>query len=122
MTRSTGPLPQGGRPLAVQGGRFHQPDRQREALVVADGTLEALKWLAMVLMVIDHANKWVFDASFHWMYAAGRLSAPIFVFVLAYNLARPHALPSGACLRTAKRLALFGALATPAFMALNNSW
>jgi hypothetical protein len=26
-------------------------------LVVADGTLEALKWLGLVLMALDHVNK-----------------------------------------------------------------
>jgi hypothetical protein len=43
---------------------------------------------------------------------------PLFVFVLAYNLARPDAYKRGVLSRTMKRLALFGLLATPPFIAL----
>ncbi|MDT4823895.1 TraX protein [compost metagenome] len=45
---------------------------------------------------------------------------PLFVFVLAYNLARPGAAEQGAYRRTMIRLALFGVLATPAFIALGS--
>ena len=43
---------------------------------------------------------------------------PLFVFVFAYNLARPGAMARGAYARTMKRLALFGTIATPAFVGL----
>jgi hypothetical protein len=43
---------------------------------------------------------------------------PLFVFVLAYNLARPGSYERGTHVRTMKRLALFGILATPPFIAL----
>ena len=89
-----------------------------KALRVSDGTIEALKWIGLVLMTGDHANKYLFNATLPGLFEAGRLCLPIFVFVLAYNLARPGTLASGAYLRTLKRLAIFGALASTPFMAL----
>ena len=87
-------------------------------LVVSDGTLEALKWLALLLMVADHINKYQLHDASHALFNSGRIAMPLFVFVLAYNLARPDSLKSGAQTRTMKRLVLFGFLATPPFMAL----
>jgi len=92
---------------------------------IANGTIEALKWLALVLMIGDHINKYLLNDTVAWLYDAGRLTMPLFVFVLAYNLARPGALESGAYRRTMIRLAVFGALASPAFLALGglvNGW
>jgi hypothetical protein len=87
-------------------------------LVVSDGTLEALKWLALLLMVADHINKYLLHDASHILFNCARSAMPLFVFVLAYNLARPDSFKSGAHTRTMKRLALFGLLATPPFMAL----
>jgi hypothetical protein len=87
-------------------------------LHVPDGSVEALKWIALALMTGDHVNKYLFNASLPFLFEAGRLALPIFVFVLAYNLARPGALERGAYTRTMKRLAIFGALASVPFMAL----
>lgn len=87
-------------------------------LVFADGTIEAIKWLALLLMTLDHVNKYLLADSVHALFALGRVAMPLFAFVLAYNLARPGALAKGAHLRTMKRLALYGALATPAFVGL----
>jgi hypothetical protein len=86
--------------------------------VVSDGTLEALKWLALLLMVADHINKYLLHDASHILFNCARSAMPLFVFVLAYNLARPDSFESGAHTRTMKRLALFGVLATPPFMAL----
>ena len=88
------------------------------ALVLSSGTLEALKWLALLSMTLDHVNKHLLHASVPEMFAAGRLAMPLFGFVLAYNLARPGALASGAYLRTASRLAIFGSIATIPFIGL----
>lgn len=63
-------------------------------------------------------NKYLFNATIPGLFEAGQLCLPIFVFVLAYNLARPGTLESGAYLRTMKRLAIFGALASVPFIAL----
>lgn len=87
-------------------------------LHVPDGTVEALKWLALALMTGDHANKYLFNGTLPFLFEAGRLALPIFVFVLAYNLARPGAFKRGAYTRTMKRLAVFGAVASVPFVAL----
>jgi TraX protein len=88
-------------------------------LVFSDSALSAAKWLALVLMVVDHTNKYVFDSSQAWMFALGRLSMPLFAFVLGYNLARPGMLESGGFRRVAFRLALFGLVATLPFVVIN---
>jgi TraX protein len=87
-------------------------------LVVNDGNLEALKWLGLVLMTLDHINKYVYADQCHACFNACRIVMPLFVFVLAYNLARPEALANGAYTRTLQRLTLFGIIATPAFIGL----
>ena len=49
-----------------------------------------LKWIALVLMVLDHLELFfpsVFPPLFHW---AGRLSAPLFYFLLAEGFWRTH--------------------------------
>jgi hypothetical protein len=87
-------------------------------LQIADGTLEALKWVGLLLMTGDHVNKYLFNDSSAWLFDAGRTVMPIFVSILAYNLARPGTLARGVYRRTMVRLGVFGALATPAFVAL----
>jgi hypothetical protein len=87
-------------------------------LVIAAGTLEALKWLGLVLMSVDHVNKYLFNGTNAAAFAMGRLALPVFAFVLAYNLARAGILARGVYLRTAIRLLVFGLLATPPFIAL----
>jgi hypothetical protein len=89
---------------------------------VADGTLEALKWLGLVLMTLDHVNKFLFAEKLPVIFEAGRVVMPLFGFVLAYNLARPSALASGAYVRTMKRLVIYGTLATPMFDLMVGWW
>ena len=91
-------------------------------LVVPNGTIEALKWLALLLMTGDHVDKYLFNETIPALFAGGRLAMPLFGFVLAYNLARPNALARGSYGRTIKRLALFGLLATPGYIALGGLW
>ena len=88
------------------------------SLVVCDGTLEALKWIALILMTGDHINKYLFNGTNNLVFAAGRVAMPIFVFVLAYNLARPESEQRGVYQRTMQRLAVFGVLSTPAYLGL----
>jgi len=78
---------------------------------LADGTAEALKWLALALMVLDHANKYLCNDALPWVFPIARLSFPLFGFVLAYNLARPDTISNGAAVRVMKRLALFALVA-----------
>jgi hypothetical protein len=77
-----------------------------------------MKWLALLLMSGDHINKYLFNETLPYLFEIGRVAMPLFVFVLAYNLARPGVYESGAYLRTMTRLTIFGLLATPAFIAL----
>ena len=53
------------------------------------------------------------------MFDIGRATMPLFMFVLAYNLARPNTLKNDVHLRAMKRLALFGIIATIPYAALN---
>lgn len=86
---------------------------------LADGSIEALKWLGLLLMVLDHVNTYLLAGRVVPMYAAGRVVMPLFSALLACNLARGT---PGAAWRTARRAVLFGLLATPAFWALHGSW
>lgn len=99
--------------------------RAAPRLQLSGGALEALKWLALVLMAGDHINKYLYDWGLPYLFEAGRVAMPLFVFVLAYNLGRPGTLERGVYARTVKRLALFGVISTPIFIALghlSNGW
>lgn len=85
---------------------------RKPPVMLADGTAEALKWLALVLMVLDHANQYLCNGALPWVFPIARLSFPLFGFVLAYNLARPGTLSNGAAIRTMKRLAIFALMAS----------
>ncbi|MBK7549911.1 MAG: hypothetical protein IPI20_19875 [Rhodoferax sp.] len=69
----------------------NEETRASGPLHIDNGTLEALKWLALVLMTGDHVNKYVLADSLPGLFELGRLAMPLFMFVLAYNLARPGA-------------------------------
>ena len=96
----------------------HRPQPEGTPLHVADGALEGIKWLALAFMTADHVNKFLFAETLPGVYQLGRLALPLFGFVLAYNLARPSALTSGAYQRTMTRLAMYGVAATPFFVLL----
>ncbi|MEO5774981.1 MAG: TraX family protein [Sphingomicrobium sp.] len=91
-------------------------------LVLGQGTTELAKWLALFLMVADHVNKFLFAGKLPAAFELGRLAMPLFVFVLAYNLARPGALANGAFGRTFKRLGFVGVATTPVFVSLVGWW
>jgi hypothetical protein len=57
-------------------------------LQLANGSLEALKWLALLLMLGDHVNKYLLHDAVPVLFDAGRLVMPIFAVVLGYNLGR----------------------------------
>lgn len=87
-------------------------------LAISNGTIEGMKWLALVLMVIDHVNKYLLHDTVPAMFSAGRLAMPLFAFVLGFNLARPGALAEGVGFRVLKRLALAGLAASVPFWLL----
>jgi hypothetical protein len=112
----------GFKPMPKATREASEPIKQADTgFAIADGTIEALKWLAVLLMVVDHVNKYLFDGKVGWMFAAGRIVMPVFAFVLAYNLARPNAFTDGRFKRTAKRLLIYGVIATVPYMALKGS-
>ena len=92
------------------------------ACSIADGSLEALKWIGLLLMTGDHFNKYLLHEASPALYALGRMAMPIFGFVLMARLARPGALEAGVHGRVMKRLAIFALLATPAFVHLVGAW
>jgi hypothetical protein len=107
---------------ALSGKTSTPPARPTDRFVVADGTLEALKWLALGLMAFDHANKYLLNEASAVLFDLARMVLPLFGFVLMYNLARPGALEAGVHLKVMRRLLVFGALATPPFAALGGWW
>lgn len=56
---------------------------------ISTGAIEALKWLALVLMVGDHVNLALFDRSLPVLTEIARIVFPIFAVLLGFNLARP---------------------------------
>lgn len=77
---------------------------------MTSGGRELLKWFALVLMTGDHVVT-VFGLRYVPVVSElGRVAFPVFALVMAYNLAQPDA-DAG---KSAKRLALWGLIATPA--------
>ena len=92
------------------------------SLVIPNGTIEAIKWLALGIMTLDHINKYLFAEKYIGVFDLGRLAMPLFGFVLAYNLARRGGLERGIYNRTMKRLCVYGLVATPVFFCLVGWW
>jgi hypothetical protein len=89
------------------------PQFRDQPWFMAEGSLEAIKWAALLLMVLDHVNKYLYAEKLPIVFQLGRIVMPMFGFVLAYNLARPDALAKGLHGRMIYRLALMGLAATP---------
>ncbi|WP_051555172.1 TraX family protein [Legionella fairfieldensis] len=87
---------------------------------ISSGTMEAIKWLALLSMTIDHANRFFFNPMLHSAYCAGRIAMPLFAFIFAYNLAQPGAFSRGLYSKTLKRLLIFGLIATPGYVAMRH--
>ena len=87
-------------------------------LRLASGSLEALKWLALLLMLGDHVNKYLLHDAVPVLFDAGRLVMPIFAVVLGYNLARPGALAARVYPRVLTRLGVVAAVSSVPFIAL----
>lgn len=95
--------------------------RAAPVLKIDSGTLEALKWFAVLSMTIDHVNHYLLDAQVPFMFNVGRLAMPIFGFVLGYSLGHPQALSSGIYKRVSLRLLLWGSLACIPFEAMSQN-
>ncbi|PVZ82679.1 conjugal transfer protein TraX [Serratia sp. S1B] len=79
---------------------------------------ELVKWIALILMVGDHINKYLLNNAMPFLYNAGRVAMPLFFFVLAYNLSRPDSLKNNIYIRVSHRLFIFGVISTPAYILL----
>lgn len=93
--------------------------RFRSNKTIEFGTLEALKWLALGSMTIDHVNRHLLGDAYPVMMQVGRLAMPMFCLILAYNLARPEARASGAAVRVLQRIIIFAVPSTLPYMELN---
>lgn len=86
------------------------PVAAQAPLGFTNGQLEALKWIALASMFLDHFGRhllgWGQDT---WVFALGRIAFPLFALVLALNLARGGDRAARAA-RTAKRLAVWCAV------------
>lgn len=82
------------------------------------GATEAAKWLGVAIMVADHVNTYLFNGTIVGIYPIGRIAAPLFVFVLAYNLSRPGAMERGVYGRVMVRLLGFGLVASIPYIAI----
>ena len=84
---------------------------------LSDGAVEAMKWLGLLLMTADHAQKYGMIAV-PGVYEAGRLAFPLFGIVLAYNLARVQSHDRAVYVRVLTRLLAYGVIASIPFIAL----
>ncbi|MGH1472667.1 MAG: TraX family protein [Cellvibrionaceae bacterium] len=89
---------------------------------MSSGTLEALKWFALIAMAFDHYNKFIYSNELPYIFEIGRTCLPIFAFVIGYKLTLANSLDNGAYIRVMIRLGIFGVLATPAYLGMNPYW
>lgn len=82
--------------------------------------MEAVKWIALLSMTVDHINRFFFDTTIYSAYCVGRLAMPLFAFIFAYNLAQPDSLSRGLYTKVLIRLVIFGIVATPAYIAMRH--
>lgn len=85
---------------------------------LSDGAVEAMKWLGLILMTADHAQKYGLMPAVPGVYEAGRVAFPLFGIVLAYNLARVQNHDRAVYVRVLTRLLCCGAVAAIPFIAL----
>lgn len=82
---------------------------------VSSGAIEALKWIALACMVVDHVNAALYGRELGLVAdVIGRVAMPLFAGVFGYNLARPGL----DIARVLRRLVGFGLLALPVHAAL----
>lgn len=79
--------------------------------VLIGASLDTLKLLAAVFMVVDHINLVCFEDTVSWMFYLGRGSFPLFAFVMACHLYRDTPLD-----RYLGRLVVFALISQPVFV------
>tara|TARA_B110000211_G_C14046379_1_gene539154 strand:- start:44 stop:772 length:729 start_codon:yes stop_codon:yes gene_type:complete len=88
------------------------------SLTFHNGGIEALKWIALASMILDHVNKYLFNYSIDYFFEIGRLAMPLFGIIFAYNMARDKSKGSQYYIKVFKRLTTYGLIATPYFTIL----
>lgn len=83
--------------------------------VLGSGSIEYLKWMAALFMLLDHLNAIIFSGGLTWMNGMGRMAFPLFAFVFALNLARYDSLWDK-WVANSWKLLLAGVAAMPAFI------
>lgn len=89
-------------------------------LIKNNSAINTIKWMALILMTLDHTNKYLFNTTLPFLYEAGRLALPLFIFALSFNLSRPTT-NSDTYKRVIWRTALVGVVATPPFLLLGST-
>lgn len=79
------------------------------------GSIEYLKWMAALFMLLDHFNAVIFAGGLAWMNGMGRMAFPLFAFIFALNLARYDGLWDK-WVANSWKLLLAGVAAMPAFI------
>ncbi len=95
------------------------PGKSRQPLIIDPGTMEAIKWLAVLLMTLDHINYHLLQGAYPWMYSAGRIALPLFAFALAYHLALPSTVGDRVALRVLERLLPIAVISSLPYLELN---
>lgn len=81
------------------------------------GNIEALKWIAFVLMIGDHFNTFALGGSEKWLGAAGRAVLPLFIIAISLGLSYSQQ-PAKSMRLAASRMLLVGLVATPLYSGL----
>lgn len=81
---------------------------------LAWGQVEAMKWLAIIAMVIDHIDAYLFGRGLFGWHAVGRVAFPLFAVTLAIGVF--GSLRDDVVRRVVVRLMLAGAVAQPLSM------
>lgn len=89
-----------------------------ELIRLGSGQAEMIKWIAIVSMVIDHANHILLDRAVVEMTAVGRIAFPLFAFLLVHNSRHFSRDPRKQILR----LLAFGVFAQPVVSWGLDSW
>jgi len=76
----------------------------------SSGALTSLKLVGLLSMTVDHINKYLYHGASEAAFAMGRLALPVFVSVVAVNLAKARGPQTFS--RMAQRLAVAGVVAT----------
>lgn len=89
-------------------------------LIKNRSAINTIKWIALILMTLDHTNKYLFNTTLPFLYEAGRIALPLFIFALSFNLSRPST-NHDTYKRIVVRTALVGVVSTPAFLFLGST-